>query len=108
LYYLGRALGEKEISRLKSLLLSTYEIILSEADSSNVRAERDLRSSLDQNYRFAVEEMEQGERRSKVNSAGSWKAWSPSLPVSRNVTAACWPCQEPQEGPLGDKPVAVP
>lgn len=38
------------------------EIILSEVDSSNVRAERDLRGSLDQNYRFAVADMEQGER----------------------------------------------
>lgn len=66
------------------------EIILSEVDSSNVRAERDLRGSLDQNYRFAVADMEQGERRSKVNTAGSWKARSPSLPISRNVTAACW------------------
>lgn len=35
------------------------KIILSGEDSSNVRAEWDLRGSLYQNYHFAVEEMEQ-------------------------------------------------
>lgn len=62
---------------------------MSEVDSSNVRAERDLRGSLDQNYRFAVADMEQGERRSKVNTAGSWKARSPEMSL-QHVTAACW------------------